>query len=34
MMSLAAGRAPLPGREALTPEQVRLETLYLGFRTR
>ena len=32
--ALAAGRAPLAGREALTPEQVRLETLYLGFRTR
>jgi len=27
-------RAPLAGREALTLEQVRLETLYLGFRTR
>lgn len=33
-VALAAGRAPLAGREALTPEQVRLETLYLGFRTR
>jgi oxygen-independent coproporphyrinogen-3 oxidase len=32
--ALAAERAPLAGREALTPEQVRLETLYLGFRTR
>ncbi len=32
--ALAAGRAPRAGREALTPEQVRLETLYLGFRTR
>lgn len=30
-------KAPLPpvaGRETLSPEQVRLETLYLGFRTR
>ncbi|MGA7562457.1 MAG: radical SAM family heme chaperone HemW [Desulfobaccales bacterium] len=32
--ALAAGRAPLSGRETLTPEQVRLETLCLGFRTR
>ncbi|MGA8571617.1 MAG: radical SAM family heme chaperone HemW [Desulfobaccales bacterium] len=32
--ALAAGWAPLAGHEALTPEQVRLETLYLGFRTR
>ncbi|MGA7577611.1 MAG: radical SAM family heme chaperone HemW [Desulfobaccales bacterium] len=32
--ALAAGRAPRAGHEALTPEQVRLETLYLGFRTR
>ncbi len=32
--ALAAGRAPRAGREDLTPEQVRLETLYLGFRTR
>jgi oxygen-independent coproporphyrinogen-3 oxidase len=32
--ALAAGRAPRAGREALLPEQVRLETLYLGFRTR
>jgi len=32
--ALAAGRAPRAGRETLTPEQVRLETVYLGFRTR
>ncbi len=32
--ALAAGRAPRAGREALSPEQVRLETLYLGFRNR
>ena len=32
--ALAAGRAPRAGREILSPEQVRLETLYLGFRTR
>lgn len=31
---LEAGRAPIAGREILTPEQIRLETLYLGFRTR
>lgn len=32
--SLNAGRAPLAGAETLTPAQRRLETLYLGFRTR
>jgi oxygen-independent coproporphyrinogen-3 oxidase len=32
--ALAAGAAPVAGRESLTPEQLRLETLYLGFRTR
>ena len=32
--SLNAGAAPLAGSETLTPEQIRLETLYLGFRTR
>jgi putative oxygen-independent coproporphyrinogen III oxidase len=31
---LDAGRAPVAGEETLTPEQIRLETLYLGFRTR
>lgn len=32
--SLQAGEVPVAGRETLTPEQVRLETLCLGFRTR
>ena len=32
--SLNAGEAPVAGQETLTPEQIRLETLYLGFRTR
>jgi oxygen-independent coproporphyrinogen-3 oxidase len=32
--SLNAGRPPLAGSETLTPAQIRLETLYLGFRTR
>lgn len=32
--SLKAGKVPVAGQETLTPEQVRLETLYLGFRTR
>ena len=32
--SLNAGAAPLAGSETLTPAQIRLETLYLGFRTR
>jgi putative oxygen-independent coproporphyrinogen III oxidase len=32
--SLSAGAAPLAGEETLTPEQIRLETLALGFRTR
>jgi oxygen-independent coproporphyrinogen-3 oxidase len=32
--SLNAGRPPVAGEESLTPEQIRLETLYLGFRTR
>jgi oxygen-independent coproporphyrinogen-3 oxidase len=31
--SLNEGGAPVAGQEILTPEQVRLETLYLGFRT-
>jgi putative oxygen-independent coproporphyrinogen III oxidase len=29
-----AGRPPLAGQETLTSEQIRLETLFLGFRTR
>jgi oxygen-independent coproporphyrinogen-3 oxidase len=32
--SLEAGKAPLAGEETLTPSQLRLEALYLGFRTR
>jgi oxygen-independent coproporphyrinogen-3 oxidase len=32
--ALAAGAAPVGGRESLSPEQFRLESLYLGFRTR
>ena len=32
--SLNQGEAPLAGQEILTPEQIRLETFYLGFRTR
>jgi putative oxygen-independent coproporphyrinogen III oxidase len=32
--SLEAGQAPLAGEETLTPGQLRLEALYLGFRTR
>ena len=32
--SLSAGEAPVAGQESLTPAQIRLETLYLGFRTR
>jgi putative oxygen-independent coproporphyrinogen III oxidase len=32
--SLKAGQPPVAGQETLTPEQIRLETLYLGFRTR
>ena len=32
--SLSAGEAPVAGAETLTPEQIRLETLALGFRTR
>jgi putative oxygen-independent coproporphyrinogen III oxidase len=31
---LDPGRAPVAGQEILTPEQIRLESLYLGFRTR
>jgi len=31
--SLREGLSPVAGTETLTPEQVRLETLYLGFRT-
>ena len=32
--ALNAGEAPVAGSETLTPEQLRLEALYLGFRTR
>jgi putative oxygen-independent coproporphyrinogen III oxidase len=32
--ALEAGCAPVAGSESLTPAQLRLETLYLGFRTR
>jgi oxygen-independent coproporphyrinogen-3 oxidase len=32
--SLSAGEAPVAEAETLTPEQIRLETLALGFRTR
>ena len=32
--ALNSGRAPVAGSEDLTPEQLRLEALYLGFRTR
>jgi len=32
--SLNTGKAPLAGAETLTPTQLRLEALYLGFRTR
>jgi putative oxygen-independent coproporphyrinogen III oxidase len=32
--SLSAGEAPVAGAEVLTPEQARLEALYLGLRTR
>jgi putative oxygen-independent coproporphyrinogen III oxidase len=32
--SLSAGLAPVAGTETLTPEQIRLEKLCLGFRTR
>jgi oxygen-independent coproporphyrinogen-3 oxidase len=32
--SLNAGQAPVAGAETLTPTQLRLEALYLGFRTR
>jgi oxygen-independent coproporphyrinogen-3 oxidase len=32
--SLNAGQPPVAGAETLTPAQIRLETLYLGFRTR
>ena len=32
--SLKAGQAPRAGEETLTPTQLRLEALYLGFRTR
>ena len=34
LLSLNAGEAPVAGAETLTPEQIRLETLSLGFRTR
>ncbi len=33
-LALDAGQPPLAGREVLTPEQLRLEALYLGMRTR
>jgi putative oxygen-independent coproporphyrinogen III oxidase len=33
-LSLSAGEAPVAGTETLTPEQIRLENLALGFRTR
>lgn len=33
-MSLQRGEVPVSGQETLTPEQIRLETLYVGFRTR
>jgi len=33
-LSLNAGETPVAGSETLTPEQIRLETLALGFRTR
>jgi putative oxygen-independent coproporphyrinogen III oxidase len=33
-VSLNAGAAPVAGSECLSPEQIRLETLALGFRTR
>ena len=32
--ALAAGQRPVEDSEALTPEQFRLERLYLGLRTR
>jgi putative oxygen-independent coproporphyrinogen III oxidase len=32
--ALNAGRPPVAGAESLTPAQIRLEALYLGFRTR
>ena len=32
--ALNSGTAPVAGSEDLTPEQLRLEALYLGFRTR
>jgi oxygen-independent coproporphyrinogen-3 oxidase len=32
--ALGASQPPLAGQETLTPDQIRLETLYLGFRTR
>jgi putative oxygen-independent coproporphyrinogen III oxidase len=32
--ALSAGEAPVAGEEVLTPEQARLEALYLGLRTR
>jgi putative oxygen-independent coproporphyrinogen III oxidase len=32
--ALNAGQPPLDGQETLTPAQLRLESLYLGFRTR
>jgi putative oxygen-independent coproporphyrinogen III oxidase len=34
LAALKAGAAPIAGAESLTPAQVRLETLALGFRTR
>ncbi|MCL4504290.1 MAG: coproporphyrinogen III oxidase family protein [Deltaproteobacteria bacterium] len=32
--ALNAGQAPVAGSECLTPEQLRLEAIYLGFRTK
>jgi oxygen-independent coproporphyrinogen-3 oxidase len=32
--ALSGGRPPIAGQETLTPAQLRLESLYLGFRTR
>jgi len=34
LKTLARGETPVAGREVLTPEQLRLEALLLGFRTR
>jgi oxygen-independent coproporphyrinogen-3 oxidase len=34
MRDVNSGRAPLAGEEDLSPEQLRLEALYFGFRTK